>query len=89
MKTEQAKSEQKHINQNPNEARYYSDGEYIYTLSPTRNGNPHDLWFWRVNKKTHDIITANGGIVRRIYLGSKNLEPSGLDWLGSISRIDD
>jgi len=63
---------------------FVTDGTSVYQLLESGNGNPHDLWFWKCNKSTRKVSTAHGGSVKRVYLGSKNLEPSGLEFLESL-----
>jgi len=64
----------------------FSDGSSVWELRISTS-NPHDLWFWLVNKTTKMLISTNGGTVKRVYLGSKNVPASGLGFLEQLKHI--
>jgi len=66
---------------------FVTDGKKTYVVK--RSGStPHDLWFWICAPGTRTIDNQDGGRVRRVYLGSKNVLPSNLQFLDTISLCD-
>ena len=64
----------------------YTDGQKHYRLAIFPS-NPHDLWFWRLNKKTGKLIEMPRSECVRVYLGSKKLSPDNLDFLKTIKPL--
>ena len=71
--------------QNLPHGQIVTDGTLPYTVHRYEN-NPHDLWFWQTSKRTRHINKRHGGKCKckRVYLGSKNIKPSGIDFLETL-----
>lgn len=63
---------------------YVIRGRWMYRVEISVS-NEHDLWFWQVRKSDRQMKTP--GIVNRVYLGSKNIEPSGVEFLEGLVKV--
>jgi hypothetical protein len=71
------------------QARQLKDHNYVYDSSRhyhlrIHHANKHDLWFWHCKKRSKDLIVRAGGIVTRVYLGSRNIKPSNTEFLAQL-----
>ena len=65
---------------------YVTDSNRFYHIR-IHHSNKHDLWFWwcKIGKKgTHQLLQRDGGVVTRVYLGSKKVKPDNLDFLAKL-----
>ncbi len=62
---------------------YVTDGIRFYLLR-IFHSNQNDYWFWQCRKNSKELIRRGGGIITRVYLGSKNLKPNNLEFLSKL-----
>jgi len=77
------------------QARQLKNNQYVirhnklYVLH-IYNNKPNDLWFWRCNKKTREILQRRReGFIKRVCFGSKNLDPRNLTFLEDLQVVED
>ncbi len=62
---------------------YVSDGNRFYHVR-IHHWNERDLWFWHCRKHSKELLQRAGGMVTRVYLGSRNLKQNNLDFLAKL-----